>query len=192
MSIEGDLDALTIADASRRLRARELSATELTRAALGRIAAEDGDLRAFITVAEENALRAAAASDARLAAGTGIGPLDGIPVALKDVIATAGIRTTAASRILADFVPPYDATVTARLKAAGAIIVGKTNCDEFAMGSSNENSAYGSARNPWDLTRVPGGSSGGSAVAVAAGMALGSLGTDTGGSIRLPASYCGV
>src|SRR6266481_4493824 len=191
MSVEGDLDALTIVEASRRLGARELSATDLTRAVLSRIAAEDGDLHAFLTVAEDDALRAAAASDARLAAGTATGPLDGIPVAVKDVIATAGIRTTAASRMLADFVPPYDATVTARLKAAGAVIVGKTNCDEFAMGSSNENSAYGSARNPWDRTRVPGGSSGGSAVAVAAGMALGSLGTDTGGSIRLPASYCG-
>src|SRR5436853_1478308 len=119
-----DLDALTIAEASRRLRARELSATELTRALLGRIAAEDADLRAFITVAEEDALRAAAASDARIAAGTAMGPLDGIPVALKDVIATAGIRTTAASRILTDFVPSYDATVAARLKAAGAVIVG--------------------------------------------------------------------
>src|SRR6266481_5079077 len=166
MSVEGDLDALTIVEASRRLGARELSATDLTRAVLSRIAAEDGDLHAFLTVAEDDALRAAAASDARLAAGTATGPLDGIPVAVKDVIATAGIRTTAASRMLADFVPPYDATVTARLKAAGAVIVGKTNCDEFAMGSSNENSAYGSA--------------------------LGSLGTDTGGSVRLPASYCGV
>jgi len=192
MSVEADLDAWTIAEAGRRLRARELSATELTRAALERIGARDAALNAFITVATDDALRAAAAADARLAAGTAAGPLDGIPVAVKDVIATAGVRTTAASRILADFVPPYDATVTARLKAAGAIIVGKTNCDEFAMGSSNENSAYGSARNPWDLTHVPGGSSGGSAVAVAAGMALGSLGTDTGGSIRLPASYCGV
>jgi aspartyl-tRNA(Asn)/glutamyl-tRNA(Gln) amidotransferase subunit A len=192
MSVETDLDAWTIAEAGRRLRARELSSTELTRAALERIGARNAALNAFITVATDDALRAAAAADARLAAGTAAGPLDGIPVAVKDVIATAGVRTTAASRILADFVPPYDATVTARLKAAGAVIVGKTNCDEFAMGSSNENSAYGNARNPWDPTRVPGGSSGGSAVAVASGMALGSLGTDTGGSIRLPAAYCGV
>ncbi len=186
------IDALTITEAARRLRARELSATELTRAALARITASDAELHAFITVTEAEALRAAAESDARLATGTPIGALEGIPVALKDIINSAGVRTTAGSKILANFVPPYDATVAARVKAAGAVLVGKTNCDEFAMGSSNENSAYGPARNPWDPTRVPGGSSGGSAVTVAAGFALGSLGTDTGGSIRLPAAYCGV
>ena len=187
------LDTLTITAAARRLRGGELSATDLTRAALQRIAAREPELNAFITVADEQAALAAAAdADARLRGGTAAGPLDGIPIAVKDVIATAGLRTTAGSRILETFVPPYDATVVTRLRDAGAVIIGKTNCDEFAMGSSNENSAYGAARNPWDLTRVPGGSSGGSAVAVAAGLALGSLGTDTGGSIRLPASYCGI
>ena len=187
------LDTSTITDAARRLRGSELSATDLTRAALQRIAAREPELNAFITVADEQAALAAAAdADARLRGGTAAGPLDGIPIAVKDVIATAGLRTTAGSRILETFVPPYDATVVTRLRDAGAVIIGKTNCDEFAMGSSNENSAYGAARNPWDLTRVPGGSSGGSAVAVAAGLALGSLGTDTGGSIRLPASYCGI
>jgi len=186
------LPGLTIAEAGAQLRRGDLSATELARAALQRIAA-GRELNAFITVADEaEVLRTAEAADRRLRAGTPAGPLDGIPLAIKDVIATAGLRTTAASRILERFVPSYDATVTARLRAGGAVIVGKTNCDEFAMGSSNENSAYGAARNPWDTSRVPGGSSGGSAVAVAAGMALGSLGTDTGGSIRLPASYCGV
>jgi aspartyl-tRNA(Asn)/glutamyl-tRNA(Gln) amidotransferase subunit A len=184
---------LTIAEAGAKLRRKEISATDLARAALQQIAARQAELNAFITVADEGeVLRAAAAADARLRAGTPAGPLDGIPIAVKDVIATAGLRTTAASRILERFVPSYDATVTARLRAGGAVIVGKTNCDEFAMGSSNENSSYGPVRSPWDTTRVPGGSSGGSAVAVAADMALGSLGTDTGGSIRLPASYCGV
>jgi aspartyl-tRNA(Asn)/glutamyl-tRNA(Gln) amidotransferase subunit A len=186
------LPGLTIAEAGARLRRGDLSATELARAALQRMAA-GRELNAFITVADEaEVLRAAEAADGRLRASTAAGPLDGIPLAIKDVIATAGLRTTAASRILERFVPSYDATVTARLRASGAVIVGKTNCDEFAMGSSNENSAYGAARNPWDTSRVPGGSSGGSAVAIAADMALGSLGTDTGGSIRLPASYCGV
>jgi aspartyl-tRNA(Asn)/glutamyl-tRNA(Gln) amidotransferase subunit A len=186
------VDDLTIAGAAARLRAREMSARELTDAMLARIAATEPSLHAFITVAEDAARQAAEHSDHRLRTGAPAGALEGIPIAVKDVIATAGVRTTAASRILDTFVPPYDATVTARLRAAGAVIIGKTNCDEFAMGSSNENSAYGAARNPWDITRVPGGSSGGSAVAVAAGQALGSLGTDTGGSIRLPSSYCGI
>jgi aspartyl-tRNA(Asn)/glutamyl-tRNA(Gln) amidotransferase subunit A len=187
-----DLSRLTIATAAERLRARELSATELTSASLERIAATEPRLRAFLTVSGDAAMADAAASDERLERGERISPLDGIPIALKDVFLTAGVRTTAASRILENLVPPFDATTVLRLRERGAVLVGKTNCDEFAMGSSTENSAFGVTRNPWNLERVPGGSSGGSAVAVAARQALGALGTDTGGSIRLPASYCGV
>ncbi len=183
---------LTIASAAERLRKRELTAVELTRAALDRIAATDDAIHAFLTVTRDEALAAAADADAARTHGRTVGPLAGIPVAVKDVIATRGVRTTAASKILQDFVPSYDATVTRRLKEAGAVIVGKVNCDEFAMGSSNENSAYGVTRNPWDLDRVPGGSSGGSAATVAAGQVLAALGTDTGGSIRLPSSYTGI
>jgi aspartyl-tRNA(Asn)/glutamyl-tRNA(Gln) amidotransferase subunit A len=187
-----DLSRLTIATAAERLRAGELTATELASASLERIAATDPRLHAFLTVSTDQAMAQAAESDARLRRGEPLSPLDGVPIALKDVFLTAGVRTTAASRILDSLVPPFDATAVRRLRERGAVLVGKTNCDEFAMGSSTENSAFGVTRNPWDLGRVPGGSSGGSAVAVAARQALGALGTDTGGSIRLPASFCGI
>lgn len=184
---EMDLDSLR-----KVLDRKEASAEEITRSVLKRIAEVEPKLHAFITVAEEEALQAAREADARLARGEGVTPLTGIPVAIKDNICTKGLRTTCSSRILENFVPPYDATVVSRLKEAGAVIIGKTNLDEFAMGSSTENSGFGPTRNPWDPERVPGGSSGGSAAALAARTVPLALGSDTGGSIRQPASFCGI
>ena len=184
-------NAGTVRAARDAFRARAQSATELCREALARIEAVNPRLNVFNTVVADHALARAQALDAEFDRWRGA-PLAGVPVALKDNICTRGIRTTASSRMLEQYVPPYDATVVSRLDSAGAIMVGKTNCDEFAMGSSNESSAFGPARNPWDLDRIPGGTSGGSAAAVAARLVPLALGSDTGGSIRQPAALCGV
>ncbi len=186
------LCALTIAEAGEKLRRREISSVELAEAVFQRIAAADDKVHAYLTLAHDDALEQAKQADTRLKDESQSSPLLGIPVAVKDNFLTLGLRTTCASKILGNFVPPYDATVITKLRAAGAVVVGKTNLDEFAMGSSAENSAFFPTRNPWNLERIPGGSSGGSAAAVAADECIAALGSDTGGSIRQPAACCGI
>jgi len=182
---------LTVQQAQQLLKSKQLSSVELTKSCLERISQVEPKLRAFVTITEQTALEQAGRADKLIAAGKH-NPLTGIPVLIKDVICTRGIRTTCSSKMLENFVPPYDATVVEKLKERGAVIVGKSNMDEFAMGSSTENSAFFPTHNPWDLSRVPGGSSGGSAVAVAAGETVYALGSDTGGSIRQPAGFCSI
>src|SRR5258705_10955915 len=186
------LHGLTIASIRAGLLAKKFSAEELARQSLAYAEQENPKTNAYLHFCPERAMSAAQAVDQRLARGEDPGPLAGVPIAVKDVILTKGVRTTCGSRMLANYVPPYDATAVVRLEQAGGVILGKTNCDEFAMGSSNENSAFGPVRNPVALDRVPGGSSGGSGAVVAQGTAVVSLGSDTGGSIRQPASFCGV
>ena len=186
-----ELYSLTIHELLDKLRTGDISSVEITSSVFGRIDAVEKDVRAYITLMRETALAEAAQADLAIRKG-GIGALTGIPIALKDIFCTNGVRTTCGSRILHNFIPPYDATVVEKLRAAGAVLTGKTNMDEFAMGSSTETSFFGATRNPWDLTRIPGGSSGGSAAAVAADECIAALGSDTGGSIRQPAALCGV
>ncbi|MFT4768228.1 MAG: aspartyl-tRNA(Asn)/glutamyl-tRNA(Gln) amidotransferase subunit A [Glaciecola sp.] len=189
MSLE--IDTRSLAELAQALASGETSSLALTESALARIDALDGALNSFISVDHETALQDAQAADARIARGDAA-PLTGIPIAHKDIFCTRNLRTSCGSRMLDDFKPPYDATVVERLRSAGAVLIGKTNMDEFAMGSSTENSFYGPCKNPWDRNRVPGGSSGGSAAAVAAGLVAAATGTDTGGSIRQPAAFCGI
>jgi aspartyl-tRNA(Asn)/glutamyl-tRNA(Gln) amidotransferase subunit A len=189
--VTADPTTLTMHDLVDAYRSEATTPTAATTAYLRRIAAADGRVGAYLTVTAEAALEAARSADERYRKGAPRSPLDGVPIAVKDVLCTRGVRTTCGSRILETFVPPYDATAVRRLHEAGAVLLGKTNMDEFAMGSSTEHSAFGPTRNPWDLACVPGGSSGGSAAAVAAGLAAAALGTDTGGSVRQPAAFCG-
>ena len=182
----------TIGQLHKQLTDKQISSVELTQAVLGRMEQTEAQIDAYLTITKDIALAQAAAVDSKIAAGEQIAPLAGIPMAVKDLICTEGVRTTCASKMLDNFIPPYDATVMKKLKAQGFVMLGKTNMDEFAMGASSETSAFKVSRNPWDLQRVPGGSSGGSAAAVAAGSAIWALGSDTGGSIRQPASFNGI
>ncbi|MGC1374006.1 MAG: amidase, partial [Candidatus Sulfotelmatobacter sp.] len=183
---------LTIDAARSDIQERKTTALTLAEEHYSRIEKQDAEIGAYLTLSKERALEQADLIDRMAAEGKPLPPLGGVPVAIKDVMSTRGVRTTAGSKSLEKYIPPYDCTAVARMEAAGAVVLGKTNCDEFAMGSSNENSAFRPAHNPRDLTRVPGGSSGGSAAAVAADLAVAALGSDTGGSIRQPASFCGV
>jgi len=187
-----DLANLTITEAGKGLRAGDFTSVDLLDATAARATVTEAHLHAYLTMDHDGARAAAIAADEAFAGGKDLGPLHGIPVALKDNMCTLGVETTAASKILAGWKPPYDGTAVARLRSGGAVITGKTNLDEFAMGSSTENSAYGETRNPWDTDRVPGGSSGGSAAVAAVGSVYGAFGSDTGGSIRQPAAFCGV
>src|ERR1700758_3398396 len=187
-----DLNTLTIDAVRKAVAQRSTTALALVESFYSKIKKGDAEIGAYLTLCRERAVEQADRIDRMAAEGKPLPPLGGVPVGIKDVMVTRGVRSTAGSKILGNFIPPYDCTAVARLEEAGAIVLGKMNCDEFAMGSSNENSAYHPVRNPRDLSRVPGGSSGGSAAAVAAGMAVVTLGSDTGGSIRQPASFCGV
>ena len=187
-----DLNSLTIDAARSAVQERRTTATSMAESFYSKIEKDDPQIGAYLTLSTDRALAQAKRMDSLAAKGDQLPPLGGVPVGIKDVMVTNGVRTTAGSKILSNYIPPYDCTAVARMEAAGAVVLGKLNCDEFAMGSSNENSAWHPVHNPRDLSRVPGGSSGGSAAAVAADMAVATLGSDTGGSIRQPASFCGV